>query len=189
MAAGNQPDWRSGIRDGSCGAWGVQGQAVRSGQQLHSGNSDHIQLPSSGPHDGSSPTNICVLQVGRRSVKQIPTFQKPHPQRAPASGCRESWGVWVFSRDLGSLVRRKTRGMETGLVPCVLLNVALGNSVTSQEPADLSNTCPIHHSAAGACYTACLSSEPPVEQDAGGRRLGAAWTPHFLLVGGWGHAR
>lgn len=79
--------------------------------------------------------------------------------------------------------------METGLVPCVLLNVALGSSVTSQEPADLSNTCPIHHSAAGACYTACLSSEPPVEQDAGGRRLGTAWTPHFLLVGGWGHAR
>lgn len=168
-------------RSCSHSAWGIQGQAVRAGQQLHPRYSDRIQLPSSGPHDGSCPTNICVLQAGKRSVKQTPAFQKPHPQCVHTIGCRESWGVWVFSRDLGSLVRKKTRDMETGLVLCVLLNVALGNSVTSQEPADLANTCPIHHSAAGACYTACLSSEPPAEQHVEGRRLRAAWTPHFLL--------
>lgn len=94
--------------------------------------------------------------------------------------------MWDFSWDLGSLDRsralvRKERGdTETGLAPCVLWNGVLGNSVTSQEQTSPTLVPPRH--------SPCLSPETPVEQD-GGRRLRAAWTPYFLLVGGWGHAR
>lgn len=85
------------------------------------------------------PPTPVASRWGRGLQSTDTSFSKAPPPTCTCHWLLESWDMWVFSWDLGSLDKsralgRRERGdVETGLAPCVLWNSALGNSVTSQE--------------------------------------------------------